>query len=238
MSAILALEEGTPEWTPETFFQSGVDYCRFLMETLLDPRGLPTGREGALDFGCGMGRLTNGLSGYFDEVVGVDISSEMVRLATESKKSSKVRFVHNTRDHLRVFDDASFDLVLSVIVLQHIPPAASLNYISEFLRILKPGGVAVFQLPVRDVFEDRGLAHNLWNEFRRIVYRPKRILEVRRRLPWALGAIPRMEMRGIPKEELIRHISDCHGRLIAAIDDFSAGEGIESYLYLVSPSAS
>ncbi len=49
-----------------------------------------------------------------------------------------------------------FDLVLSDIVLQHIRPAVALKYVDEFLRILRPGGIAVFFLPGR--FVRRGWA--------------------------------------------------------------------------------
>ncbi len=215
------------------------------MEHVLIPRGLPEDRERALDFGCGMGRLTNGFSGYFGEVVGVDISREMLRLATEHRTGQNVRFIHNATDHLRVFDDGSFDLVLSLIVLQHIPPSVSLSYIREFIRILKPGGVAVFQLPVRTVYVDRGFAYdlrkyikrfpyNLWNEIRRIAYRPKRIRELRDRFPKVFGIAPTMELRGIPREELIQYIHECNGRLIETLDDFSVGDKVQSFLYLVA----
>jgi hypothetical protein len=41
---------------------------------------------------------------------------------------------------------ASFDFIYSDIALQHIPPDQSRAYIAEFLRVLRPGGLAVFQL--------------------------------------------------------------------------------------------
>ena len=249
MSAILYRDVQSPEWTTEDFFQSGLDHCRSLMEDILVPRGMPEERERALDFGCGMGRLTNGLSEYFGEVVGVDISRKMLRLAAEHRRGQNVKFIHNATDHLRVFDDDSFDLVLSMIVLQHIPPRASLNYIREFIRILKPGGIAVFQFPVRTLYVDRTsayglwsymrrLPYNIWNEIRRIVYRPKRIVELRGRIPNVFGIRPTMEMHGIPREELVQYINSCNGRLIETMDDFSVGDKVQSYLYLVATSAS
>jgi SAM-dependent methyltransferase len=50
---------------------------------------------------------------------------------------------------LRMFSDGSFSFVLSMIVLQHIAPSYSHRYIAEFIRVLKPGGIAVFQVPGR-----------------------------------------------------------------------------------------
>jgi ubiquinone/menaquinone biosynthesis C-methylase UbiE len=44
---------------------------------------------------------------------------------------------------------ASVDVVLSVLVLQHVPSSGDVKrYIAEFGRILKPGGLAYFQLPL------------------------------------------------------------------------------------------
>ena len=42
--------------------------------TWLDSLGRPTSWDRALDFGCGVGRLSQALSGYADRVVGVEIS--------------------------------------------------------------------------------------------------------------------------------------------------------------------
>jgi len=55
--------------------------------------------------------------------------------------------VHNTRRDLGVLGQRRFDLIYSDLVLQHMLPALSLSYIDEFLRLLAPGGLLVFQLP-------------------------------------------------------------------------------------------
>ncbi len=67
-------------WTIEEFFQLGVAEISAVMEYL---RGLGiTARPAkALDFGCGVGRLTQALAAYYDEVVGVDIAPSMIEQA-------------------------------------------------------------------------------------------------------------------------------------------------------------
>jgi len=47
-----------------------------------------------------------------------------------------------------VFEDASFDFVLTLIVLQHMRQDYSAAYLREFLRLLRPGGIMFFQIPI------------------------------------------------------------------------------------------
>ena len=99
-----------------------------------------------LDFGCGLGRLTNALGRRFDTAVGVDISPTMVDRA-QAQAPAGVSFVVNRSDDLSQFDDSSFDFVYSNIVLQHVSNELQRAYLAEFCRVLTPGGLAVIQLP-------------------------------------------------------------------------------------------
>ena len=105
----------------------------------------------ALDFGCGVGRLTVPLAECWRSVVGVDISEEMIALAERYHGDSPgVRFVHNARADLAVFSDKTFDFVYSNITLMHIPHEPTIRrYVQDFVRVLRPGGYALFQLPTR-----------------------------------------------------------------------------------------
>jgi SAM-dependent methyltransferase len=104
----------------------------------------------ALDFGCGLGRLTRALSSRFASCVGVDISGEMTqRAAVLNADRANVDFRINANPDLSMFSSASFDLVLAELVLQHMPSARiAIAYIEEFLRLLRPAGIAIFQVPV------------------------------------------------------------------------------------------
>ena len=53
----------------------------------------------------------------------------------------------NTADDLSIFGQNVFDFVYTDIVLQHLEPALILRYLTDFFRILSPGGVLIFQLP-------------------------------------------------------------------------------------------
>ena len=134
-------------WDVDEFFESGRAHVAKLFRILAEHDvTFVAGR--ALDFGCGVGRLTRPISDRFEQTVGVDVAPSMIRLARRySATLSRCEFVLNTHPDLRGFETGSFDFVHSCLVLQHIPPDVSLRYIAEFLRIARPGGVIAFQVP-------------------------------------------------------------------------------------------
>jgi SAM-dependent methyltransferase len=72
----------------------------------------------------------------------------MIKRALElNQDRERVRFHHHDAPNLRLFDDGSFDFILSLIVLQHMEPELMRGYLREFLRVLRPGGVAFFDVP-------------------------------------------------------------------------------------------
>jgi SAM-dependent methyltransferase len=102
----------------------------------------------AVDFGCGVGRLSQALGKNFDRVTGVDISPTMIDVALRlNKHREKVQYLLNSHDDLTLLPDRSADFVLSFITLQHIRPHIAEKYIAEFFRIVRPGGVIYFQVP-------------------------------------------------------------------------------------------
>jgi len=102
----------------------------------------------ALDFGCGVGRLTHVLAEKFESCDGIDIASSMIERARElNRYGERCRFQVNERADLRLFADQTFDFVLSLNVLQHLESRYVLGYVREFMRILRPGGIAFFNVP-------------------------------------------------------------------------------------------
>lgn len=92
--------------------------------------------DSALDFGCGIGRLTEPLREHFRSVVGLDMSEEMIRQASGRLKGHDgIRFVVNTTADLAVFSDASFDFVNEFVVFQHMRPERTYPQLSA--RVLE-----------------------------------------------------------------------------------------------------
>ena len=135
------------QWHADHFFETGRREISILMHHLRDLQ-IQFAHGKALDFGCGVGRLTQAMALFFDQVCGIDISESMVRFANSFNHfPEKVQYICNQRNDLLVFPSGEFDFVYSNIVLQHVHPDITLAYLSEFLRVLRPGGLLIFQLP-------------------------------------------------------------------------------------------
>jgi trans-aconitate methyltransferase len=141
-------EKRNRKWNREEFFATGKREVKVVLDCAAEA-GLTINRElPALDFGCGVGRLTQALAEHFPECWGVDISPTMINMAREGGQSlPQCRFLVNESDRLEALQDSYFGFIYSSIVLQHIAEKYSRLYIAELVRVLKPGGTLVFQLP-------------------------------------------------------------------------------------------
>jgi SAM-dependent methyltransferase len=126
----------------ERFLETG----RVVVDEALSP-GIEPGAFGtAVEIGPGLGRICLALAQRFDRVIGIDISREMVDRARQLVTDERVSFVVGDGVSLHPVEPASADLVLTFTVFQHIPRISVIEgYIREAGRILRPGGVFVFQ---------------------------------------------------------------------------------------------
>lgn len=189
-------------------------------------------RQRALDFGCGVGRLTQALAAHFDQVTGVDISAAMLALARQhNRRGAQVSYVHNTRPDLSLFPDGSFDFVCSLITLQHVPPVYAKNYIREFLRICAPGGAVLFQMPRRQPPRDppQRLQFSLWPPT--LWMRTKRYVRYHFQQRFPRG--PVMEMHALTRDEVLALLPPTGAELLAEWPDEATDPAIASYSYLL-----
>jgi ubiquinone/menaquinone biosynthesis C-methylase UbiE len=116
---------------------------RRFRERLAELARLEAGRS-ALDVGCGTGALAiaaKGFVGTGGQVAGVDPSPEMVARARRkaAKAGAEIRFEVGTIEALP-FPDATFDTVLSSLMLHHLTDDGLQSGIGEIVRVLKAGG--------------------------------------------------------------------------------------------------
>lgn len=131
-------------WDAAAFYATGEEEIGRVFG-FMERTGIAAPTGSFLDFGCGAGRVSGALRRRFAAGSGVDISPKMVELAREHVPG--VSFLVNQADSLAQIPDDSVDFVYSHIVLQHIPVEYQRRYVDEFLRVLRPGGLAVFQAP-------------------------------------------------------------------------------------------
>jgi SAM-dependent methyltransferase len=135
------------QWDLGEFFTTGEEQIAGVLR-YVEALGLRPPRKRALDFGCGVGRLTQALCRHFEACCGVDIAPSMIALAQQyNRHGGRCTYFLNDADDLSLFGADSFDFVCTFLVLQHMRPEYSKSYLREFVRVLAPGGVLVFQLP-------------------------------------------------------------------------------------------
>jgi len=138
----------TAEADDASYQESAVKDAAALLEGLTDEVG-PGAR--VLDLGCGIGRLSAELAGRFTEVVGGDVSPEMIAVARRMHADKPgLRFESNSGVDLADFEDGAFAMVFSYSVLPHIPPDVLEGYFLEIGRVLRPGGLFRFQFWIGD----------------------------------------------------------------------------------------
>lgn len=223
--AIVSLKEmKNKKWEKEAFFNTGIEEIKETID-YVKSLNLNLSFLHALDFGCGVGRLTQALANHFENVSGVDIAPSMIELANEYNKfPQKCEYFLNDKSDLQIFSNNTFDFIYSYITLHHIEPKYTEIYLKEFLRVLKPGGVAVFQLTSEPALSFRGLICR---------FIPRKILNVFFKIRFKCPAV--MEMHALKKEKVIDLITNNNGNIIDIKPD-KAHEAMNtwiSYIYYV-----
>ncbi len=216
------------KWDSDEFYRTGQEEIDRMMAQAKN-LGHPKGRQTALDFGCGLGRLTRALSHHFQQCYGVDISEVMLTKAKELNQSFlNCNFVWNPKGDLQVFGNNHFDLIYSNIVLQHIPSKRVIEaYIREFVRILKPNGLMVFQLPCRiPILKKIQPRRRLYSMLRNLGLSDKLLY-------WKLGLFP-ISMNHLSEMEVTKLLILSGAKILEVQPSAAAGPLIESRMYYVT----
>jgi ubiquinone/menaquinone biosynthesis C-methylase UbiE len=165
----------------------------------------------------------------------VDIAPSMIDQARRINRfGDQCQYHLNEQSDLRLFPDNQFDFIYTNITLQHMEPRYSKGYLLEFLRILKPNGLLIFQqtgervIPPVTLPEKTGWLRRLYRAF------PEPIRHLFQRIRGLRIQEPRMEMYGIPRDEVTRFLTDHGGRLLDVTENKSGGPSWTSFRYCVT----
>ncbi|WP_447962848.1 glycoside hydrolase family 99-like domain-containing protein [Nitrospira sp. Ecomares 2.1] len=114
-------------------------------------RELAVGKD-VLDIACGEGYGSAVLAEVARNVVGVDVSEEVIRYAAERYQRSNVQFKHGACDHIPL-PDASMDLIVSFETLEHHDVHHEM--MREFVRVLRPDGLVLISSPDKAEYSDK-----------------------------------------------------------------------------------
>jgi len=216
-------------WDVEEFFLTGAQDVAKVM-AVAEYLGYPRGRDTALDFGCGVGRLTRALASHFLDCCGLDISESMIARARDlNQPIHNCTFLVNDREDLQAFVDNSFDMIYSKWVLQHLPGTALMkSYIREFVRVLRPDGLLVFQVRT-------WLTLRLRMKPRRRLYNMLKALKFREDFLHQKLALDPIQMTAIPESEVDRLLDTMAARVLK-VESYSVSSGRGKTYFVTKPS--
>ena len=160
---------------PSVFKATGDEFLGYLVDLC----GLQPG-DAVLDVGCGSGRMALPLTGYLNSegrYAGFDVSRDAIAWCTENISGSHPNFdfsvadvqskrynpegKYKSSDFRFPYPDESFDVVLLASVFTHMLPTDVKHYMSEIVRVLKPGArslITFFLLnEVSSIFSEEGM---------------------------------------------------------------------------------
>ncbi len=223
-SILIWKEKKHNNWSQKEFFETGKEEINELIEKTKKLKH-PKNNSKALDFGYGVGRLSQALTEYFKQVTAIDISQAMIQKAKKLNKKQNVTFIRNLSSNIKIFSDNKFDLIYTNIVLQHIPKKQIIKtYIREFIRILKPQGLVVFQLPHK-----LNSKINLQLNYR--LYHILSSLAIKKQFLYKKLNLFPIRMLAIPEDEIILLLKQQNAVILKIEKDTKAGPSAQSRTY-------
>lgn len=200
-----------------SFYETGREVAEQLIDAASKARpGFALEHAAVLDFGCGVGRVLRHFVNRAARCEGWDFSGSHLDVLEQNFKDMGVEgdFRLRVMDSIEVASASCFDLVFSVLVLQHNPPPLMAHLLRSLLRLVAPGGVALVHVPTAQ----------LAPEYRFSIedYRSTR---------------PRdMEMHAIPREAMFR-IADEEGMRVSSTSftDWCGGDVLSELVAFTRP---
>jgi SAM-dependent methyltransferase len=99
-----------------------------------------------LDIGCGAGTFIGSLLPGLHDSLGIDISRNQTDYANRQYGGEGRRFETVAAGTLP-FSDASFDVVTTIELIEHLPENVTQSLLAECVRVLRPGGILLVSTP-------------------------------------------------------------------------------------------
>ncbi|MDZ4840774.1 MAG: methyltransferase domain-containing protein [Hyphomicrobium aestuarii] len=130
-------------------FEASGKHSITFFDLALDRSSLNAPQGTCLELGCGVGRVTRFLANRFENVIAVDISAGNLAICEDYLKrmdisNVELRLINSPADLEQLPD---YDVLFSVIVLQHNPPPVIRYMLDQLLARVRAGGAAYFQVP-------------------------------------------------------------------------------------------
>lgn len=127
----------------EKYYHDGCDTAGYLIEIFCRHYDL-TGAS-ICEWGCGPGRLIRHMKNLLNDnnavLFGVDYNRAMIEWA--SSNIAGIKFAVNDLHPPLPFEEESFDIIYSISVMTHLSDALQKEWLTECLRVLKPGGICL-----------------------------------------------------------------------------------------------
>jgi ubiquinone/menaquinone biosynthesis C-methylase UbiE len=125
----------SPDYVNLTYSQWELE---LLVRSLGDIRG-----KAVLDVGCGIGRVTLELLKAGAHVTALDNSAKMLSITEEKVRAASLSALFaivKSNAAENPLPDSSYDFVVCVGLLEHLPPPVRVDTLYHLYRVLKPGG--------------------------------------------------------------------------------------------------
>jgi len=201
----------------ELFWETGRAMVAMVVGKVAERSG-QTRWHRALDFGCGIGRLTQALGAYADHVVGIDVSPTMIERAKAANRlGERCNYIVNSAAELDQLGSRSFDLVMSLITIQHLEEWLGRAMLQALADQVAPQGVLAVQVPVAQHAVGGGpaLRHRIWS---------------------AATRTPTMEMHAYPESDVLELLHASGLEVLTVFDDRGVGDWGESRLFIAGRS--
>ena len=140
--------EGNAEATA-AFFETGENDLAALLAAIASVLGRDVRPTCALDFGCGVGRLTLPLARRARRVVACDVAPTMLAHARQNAEDAGLRNITFMSSEGLGELAPELDFICSLLVFEYIPAAGGYDILRALMRLLAPGGVAAIQVVFR-----------------------------------------------------------------------------------------